>query len=147
MFSLQDNFFAFQKKQIGEHEMVTHPVGWFAGAAGQQLLRVIVEASAHYLDSIDYGRRYGSKRVPFQNGTRTPAIHGDDFHVWASVHTHCSSHPMHVHPGASLSGVLCATAGLDSSTPGLHHLLLCFPCSPRRIETRRRRPLDSLRNR
>ena len=114
----QDNFFSFQKKRIGEEDMATNPKGWLADAAGQQLLGAIVQASTHYLDTIDYGRRYGSASIPFVNGTRTPELSGDNFHVWASVHAHCSSHPTHVHPGASLSGVIYLSAPPDTGSLG-----------------------------
>ena len=123
----QDNFFSFQKKRIGEEDMATNPKGWLADAAGQQLLGAIVQASTHYLDTIDYGRRYGSASIPFVNGTRTPELSGDNFHVWASVHAHCSSHPTHVHPGASLSGVIYLSAPPDTGSLGALPALLHTP--------------------
>ena len=87
-FQLNDDFFDFQRDEYGE----TQPErGWLATEAGGRLLSVITSVAEDYLKELQVD---------------VPALRAGDFHVWASVHPSCSIHPTHVHPGATLSGVL-----------------------------------------
>jgi uncharacterized protein (TIGR02466 family) len=88
-FQENDDFFDFQRDEYGE----THSErGWLAGDAGRRFLSMIVNVAEAYLRDLHLDR--------------LPALQAGDFHVWASVHHACSLHPVHVHPGATLSGVL-----------------------------------------
>ena len=87
-FQLNDDFFDFQRDEYGE----TQPErGWLATKAGGRLLSVVTSVAQAYLKELH---------------VEAPALSAGDFHVWTSVHSSCSIHPIHVHPGATLSGVL-----------------------------------------
>ncbi len=95
-FRRNDGFFHFQKEQCGEVDHRKAPAGWMATAAAQDLLEAMRSSTDAYLHRLDYEGRFGRPM---------PELLADNIHMWASLHTRCSTHPRHVHPGAVVSGV------------------------------------------
>ena len=86
---LNDEFFEYQRATYGE---TASNRGWLATAAGKELLPVVDAVTRAYLSKLGV--------------ESSLAMGSQDFHIWASIHTQCSTHPRHVHPGATLSGVM-----------------------------------------
>jgi uncharacterized protein (TIGR02466 family) len=99
---LNDGFFAFQKREYGEADFHSHPRGWISTKAGQDLLLALTASVGDYLERI--------------GGEREIGLDADRMHVWASVHESCSSHPRHVHPGATVSGVVYLSVPLAAGS-------------------------------
>ena len=87
-------FYGFQLEHMGAKDHRQHPAGWIACEAGQLLLTAFTAAAQSYLSHV-------AENV----GVVRPDVSPDHLHVWASLHQPCSTHPRHVHAGASLSGV------------------------------------------
>ena len=99
---LSDGFFRYQQER-GR----THP--GFAGETGERIVAALTLAVGDYLERVrrvDFA--YASRvRPQLQAEEEDVPVSAEHMDVWASVHDGCNSmHPTHVHPGATLSGVL-----------------------------------------
>lgn len=112
---LSDEFFRYQQERGRPH------LG-FAGETGERIVAALTLAVGDYLERVRrvdfaYASRVrpqlqAEEEEPSSDGPRQQAhetvpVSAEHMEVWASVHDGCNSvHPTHVHPGATLSGVL-----------------------------------------
>lgn len=92
-----DGFFEYQQDHIGLADQQSSPEGWLMSEAAQELLAGTTEAIEAYLVQLGYPDRF--------DGDVIPKISADRIHVWASVHSGCSSHTRHVHAHSTASAV------------------------------------------